>query len=324
MKQALVTGGTGFIGRALAGRLPKAGYSVRVTSRRRPEDVIMPGVEAVQTSFKDDESLEKAVGGCDIIFHLAAAISGYSPSDYEKANTQATARLACACARSNPNLKRFVYVSSLAAGGPSCDPDKPRTEETEDNPVSAYGRTKRGGENELKRLLPGVEKVILRPSIVYGKNDKGISQIAGWVRRGIMLKPGRGEAFFSFIYIDDLVETLLVAAENPGTANKTYYVCEEKSYPWTNFIAETAAAMLVKNPRVLNMPKMPMFCVAGAYEILSKLLGVEPMLNRDKVLEACAGHWIASPKKWMRDTGWTKWTPLPEGLKKTFSLPSQE
>lgn len=319
VKKALVTGGTGFIGRALVKKLASDGYSVRVTTRRAPSAVSLPGAEVARVSFDDPGSLEEAVRGCSVVYHLAAALYGHSREDFVKANVEATSSLAKACARVRTAPARFVYVSSLAAGGPSPDPRRPRTEEDSDNPVSSYGITKLGGERELDKLHPSTERVILRPPIVYGKNDIGFSRLASWVKNGIMIKAGPGETFFSFIFLDDLVEALRIAADNKRIAGGTYYVCEDRTYPWTFFIEQIASAMGRKMPWMLNLSRGKMFFAGHFYEIIARIAGLEPVFNRDKAREACAGHWIASSRKWMTATGWPKWTPLAQGMKSTFS-----
>lgn len=319
MKKALVTGGTGFIGRALVKKLFQAGYSVRVVTRRDPSEVIMPEAEVVRASFNDQESLKRALSGCSVVFHLAAALYAYSKEEYEQANTIATANLARAAIKASPAPKRFVYVSSIAAGGPSPDCKKPRTEDDKENPVSFYGTTKLGGEKELQKLPDGIEKVILRPPIVYGKKDAGLSAIAKWVNRGIMLRAGSGgEIFFSFIFLDDLVETLKIAAESGNMAGKTYYVCDDRIYTWSFYIAQIAKGMNRKMPWMINLSEKKVLFAGHVYEILSRLTGLEPVFNRDKAREACAGHWIASPGKWMADSGWLKWTPIAEGMRRIF------
>jgi len=316
-RKALITGGTGFIGRALAAKLLEKGYAVRILTRGDPSKVSMPGAEGVQASFKDITSLKKAVEGCDVIFHLAAALFAYSYEEFEAANTSATGNLASAC--SNSNTKRFVYVSSLAAGGPSKDPSRPRAEASEDAPVSFYGATKLGGEKELaKKLDPTIEKVILRPPIVYGKNESGFSKISQWVNRGIMINAGSGTTYFSFIFLDDLIDALIIAAENENVAGKTYFVCEDSIYTWDFFINTMAHVMSKKKPVIINLSQTALNIIGMIYEKVCKVFGFPPIFNRDKAKEAYAGHWIASPEKWMTDTGWKKWTPLEEGLKKSF------
>jgi nucleoside-diphosphate-sugar epimerase len=323
MRTALITGGSGFIGRALSNRLVAQGWKVRVTTRKDPAKIkASAGMELVRVDYADKESLRRAVEGCDAVFHLAAAIFACSFGEFETANSTSTANLVAACAQAQKKPECFVYVSSLAAGGPSQNAARPRTEDMTPSPVSDYGKTKLGGEKALGALPPDIRRVVLRPAIVYGKNDSGISKIALWVRRGLMINMCAGEVMFSFTYIDDLVDSLVEAEKTPALSGSEYFICEEKSYPWTTFIATLATAMGKPMPRLLTLSPGPMRAAGVIYQTLASIFGFEPAFNVDKAREACAGHWTASPKKWMQATGRTTWTELDEGVRKTFASPT--
>ena len=144
-KTVLVSGGNGFIGKRLTDALLKEGYHVRIVSRRTPKNKpVNPNVSIVKADYQDCASLQRAMEGCSMVYHLAAAIFGYKYDDFAKANTRATQNMVCA-ANLTPDLERFVYVSSLAASGYAQSPDRPRTEDMEPKPVSDYGITKLGG-----------------------------------------------------------------------------------------------------------------------------------------------------------------------------------
>ena len=254
--------------------------------------------------------------GCQGVFHLAAAIFGFNRSDFERANVTATQNVVAA-ANQTPGLETFVHVSSLAASGYAADLEHPRTEEDAPAPVSDYGRTKLGGELAVHTLKNGIKWTVVRPPIVYGKNDSGVSKIAAWVKRGLMVNTS-GNGYFSFVHVDDLVSALVTAYKRPDTARQTYFVCESAVYSWPDFISRMAAAMRVHKP---FMPKAPVWLMRAAaflYESVARVSGIEPALNYDKVTEAIIpGHWICSNKKWTELTGQT-FTSLDEGLKKSF------
>ncbi|MFA5160759.1 MAG: NAD-dependent epimerase/dehydratase family protein [Elusimicrobiales bacterium] len=315
--KALITGGTGFIGRALAARLLGEGWQARVATRRIPLNPPQ-GVEIAETDYGSVESLAKAVDGCDAVFHLAAAIFACSYAEFEKANAAATANLVAACAKAQKPPECFVYVSSLAAAGPGASATVARTEADPPAPASDYGKTKLAGEAALAALPSAARRVILRPAIVYGKNDSGVSKIARWVRRGLMINMCAGETMFSFTYIDDLVDAITEAQKNPALSGKAYFICEDRTYPWTHFISAMAKAMGARQPFMLTLSPSAMRVAGKIYQTVSPLIGADPVFNTDKAREACAGHWTASPRRWMEDAGRKSWTPLEEGLKKTF------
>lgn len=313
----LITGGNGFIGKKLTDALLLEGYQVRITSRRKPKHPsINPSVKTVQVDYNDPASLRKALKGCIGVFHLAAAIFGFKKEDFEKANVAVTRNLVRAV-NMTPGIKAFVHVSSLAAAGFAADKEGPLTEEAVRVPVSDYGITKLQGEKELLALKPSVKRVVLRPPIVYGKNDSGVSKIAAWVKRGIMVNTS-GNGCFSFVYVDDLVKALVTAFKIPDTNGQTYFIAEDDCYSWDYFISEMANAMGKRKPIMPNAPYWLLRLAAWGYETTAKVFHLEPALNYDKIKEAAIpGHWICSNKKWKKLTG-QHFTPLREGLKKSF------
>lgn len=317
-KTVVITGGTGFIGSALARALLARGYKVRIFTRRMPAAKLTDAEYAV-VSFDDKESLRNAAEGADFIVHLAALLFSRTREGFERVNITGTANLVKAAGSLSKHPAKFIYISSLAAGGPSPSAPTPRDETMADAPISAYGATKLGGEKKIRELPSTIRYTVLRPPIVYGKNEFAVSKIAEWVKKGFMVTAGSSDGAFSFIHVNDLTAAIITAMEEPVTDGQTYYVCENKVYPWRAFIGLLAGAMKVKMPLMLDLPKGPLYAVGLIYEAVSWLIGAEPVLNRDKALEGSAGSWTASPSKWERDTGWKGWTSLEDGIKKTFS-----
>lgn len=315
MKTIAVTGGTGFVGRALSKALLSKGYAVRVITRRRPAETLEGAVYA-EADFSDAASLGRALAGADAAVHLAAALFCRSREDFMRANAAGTANLVSA-AGAQPSLKKLVYVSSLAAGGPS-SADAPRTEAQPEAPTSFYGQSKLEGEKAVKTFTNG-PFVILRPPIIYGRKDSGFSKIAEWVRKGVMVNAGSADGRFSFVYIEDLVRAVIQSLETSGLDGGTFYVCEARSYAWLEFIKLLAAGMGVKMPFMLSLPPWAVYAVGWLYEAVTAVTGAEPVMNRDKAREAAGPNWTASPALWEKTAGWSDWTPLQEGIKKTFN-----
>ncbi len=313
----LVTGGNGFIGRALTETLLREGYQVRILTRRTPTtQPANPSVTLVQADYTQVTSLARALEGCEGVFNLAGTIFGFTYRDFELGNITAVTNLVQAI-KQTPAIKTLVHVSSLAASGYAEDEAHPRTEDMPPQPASDYGRTKLGGEQAIATLPSTVKWTIIRPPIVYGKNDSGVSKIAAWVKRGLMVNTS-GDGLFSFVYVQDLVQALYQAYVRPDTNTQTYFVAEEQVYSWDYFITQMARAMHVRKP---FMPKAPLWLMRGAawiYERCAKLTGTQPALNYDKVAEAVIpGHWICSGAKWRTLTG-QKFTPLQKGLEQSF------
>ena len=313
MKKAVITGGAGFVGRALTDKLLAEGWSARVLSRGpRPAD----GIETVQVDYNDISALSKALAGADTVFHLAAAIFAFNREEFGRANVGVTANLAKAAEAAG--VKNFVYLSSQAAAGPSEYKENPKTESDTPAPVSDYGETKLAAEAVVNNLPADMHKVILRAPVVYGGGDSGVSKIATWVKRGIMANAGSADTFFNFVYIDDLAQALYIAAATPAANGNTYFVCEDAPYSWEYFINTMAAAMGRPKPIIFSLPYFALEIAAFIYESAARITGAQPALNYDKIKEAhIKGHWVCSPKKWTALTG-QKFTPLKEGLEKSF------
>ncbi len=316
-KTVLVTGGNGFIGKKLTDALLQEGYKVKIVSRRAPKNQpVNPDVTIVKADYQDVSSLTKAMQGCSAVYHLAAAIFGFKFQDFEKANTVATQNMVQA-ANQTEGLERFVYVSSLAASGFAPTADQPRTEIDTPKPCSDYGITKLGGEKAVHTLKESISWTIVRPPIVYGKNDSGVSKIASWVRRGLMVNTS-SKGLFSFVYVEDLVKALVMIPHLEATHKETFFICEEATYLWPVFIEKMALAMGVKKPFMPQAPLWVLKLAAGIYSLTARFTGAQPALNYDKVKEAVIdGHWICSSAKW-RELSKQEFTSLDEGLKKSF------
>lgn len=313
----LITGGNGFIGRCLTDKLLREGYQVRVLTRRKPSaQPANPSVVLVQADYEDVASLQQAMQGCEGVFNLAGAIFGFNYQDFARGNVSAIRNVVKA-ANKMDCIKTFVHVSSLAASGFAPDKAHPRKETMRPAPVSDYGRTKLEGEKVVKKLRKDIKWTIIRPPIVYGKNDSGVSKIAAWVKRGFMVNTS-GDGYFSFVYVGDLVEALWQAYGRTDTDREIYFVSEPEVYSWDYFITQMAKAMHTRKPFMPKAPVWLMRTAAWIYEGCAKISSTQPALNYDKVAEAVIpGHWICSGEKWRNLTG-QAFTPLEKGLEQSF------
>ena len=313
----LITGGNGFIGRGLTDKLLQQGYRVRILTRRRVHaQPSNPALSLIQADYHHVESLKNAMQDCEGIFNLAGTIFGTCYQDFEQGNVTAVQNIVAA-ANQTRSVKTFVHVSSLAASGYAKHPRRPRLEFHSPLPVSDYGRTKLLGEKAVRQLSQRIKRTVIRPPIVYGKNDSGVSKIATWVKRGLMVNTS-GNGYFSFVYITDLVEALYTAYLRPDTNRQTYFVAEPNIYTWDYFITHMAKAMHVRKPFMPKAPVWMMRLTAWVYENCAKLTGTQPALNYDKVSEAVIpGHWICSSQKWRALTA-QEFTPLEKGLEQSF------
>ena len=313
--KAVITGGSGFVGKRLAESLTKKGWEVIVFSRQRSKND--GKIKTVKVNYFDIGNLTKKLEGADVVFHLAAVLFANNKQEFEKGNAVLTTNLIEAVKKAK-TVRHFIYQSSLAAAGPSKNIDNLIDETCLCTPVSDYGKTKLMGEVEVKKLPPEITYTILRAPTVYGGAEAGVSKISAWIKRGLMVNPSKKNMYFSFVYVGDLVDALILAATNDKAKNETFFISENAIYTWEDFIGKLALAMGVKKPLVLNLPPMLLKFAGFCYGTIAKITHTVPALNYDKVAEALApGHWACSSKKWVNLTN-QKFLSLDEGLKKTY------
>ena len=324
MARVLVTGGTGFIGRHLVRRLAERGDHVRCLVRdpRRASATAgpdAPAVEYVQGDVTVPDSLDDAVSGMDVVYHLAGATLPVRRSDYMEVNAEGTRRLAEACARrENPPV--FLYVSSLAAAGPAKD-DHPLTEDCPPQPVSEYGRSKLAAEGYLWGLAGKLPITVLRPPSVFGPGDLYTFKLFYLARWGLMFVPGRRVIRLSWIGVADLVEAMLLAAERGrrlGSASAdagVYFVALDERPNVTELMHLLAEIAGRRRLRVLHVPIFLGWLGAYINDLRGRLLGRAYWLNPDKLREAVAGSWICDPNKAERELGFACHIDLASGLR---------
>lgn len=294
----LVTGATGFIGQRLIRHLTDHGHQVTALVRGGR---CIPGVRTAHGDLATGAGLPTAVEGADRVIHLAGVTKALTPHGYAQVNTEGTRRL-CAALASLPQPPRLVYCSSLAAAGPG----RQRREDDPPTPVSAYGRSKLGGEHALCEAADRVPGIIVRPPIVYGPGDREfLPRLVTAVRAGLLPAVGRpGPRHYSLIHVDDLCRALLTAADS-GTPGAVYHVSDGTEHRWDHIGAAVAAALGRRPPRVVHIPIPLAMAVAWA----TQLIGTS-VLNRDKVAEALHPSWTCA-------TGQLRFAPavtLTEGL----------
>lgn len=240
---ALVTGGAGFIGSHLVAGLLARGREVRVlddlSSGRRE---FVPGcgdVELLVGDVRDPDTVRRAVGGVEVVFHQAAlrSVPGSveDPFAYHDVNVTGTMRLLLAAR--DAGVRRLVFASSSAVYGEQSV--MPLHEKLRPQPISPYGASKLIGEHYCANfsLHYGLETVSLRYFNVFGPRQDPNSEYAAVVarfilaaRRGVPLEiHGDGEQTRDFIYVENVVDANLAAAEAPGVAGEVFNIaCGER------------------------------------------------------------------------------------------------
>lgn len=301
--KSLVTGASGFIGRRLARELVRRGDEVaclvRRTSRTAPLRDLP--VELVIGDLGDPGSLDTAVKGRDRVFHLAGVVQAVDDAAFDAANTRGTANLVGACLRAAPNLRRFVFVSSIAAAGPS-RPDRPVVETDAPKPVSAYGRSKLAAERAVRETGAGLPATIVRPPNVLGPGSKELARAIGLLRRRLAPVIGDGRPRTSLVDVDDLVSALILAADHPRAVGETYFVTDGGSYAWPEIMAALAEELGIGRFK-LGIPCRAQLLAAGLAEAACRLTGRPPKLTKEIVRAGRDHFWLYDGSKIGRELG---------------------
>ena len=313
----LVTGAGGFIGRHLARQLAVAGADVvalmRSTSNRG--DLERHGVVFSDGDLRDPESLVRAAADVDVVFHLAGLTRARRRAEFMDVNGEGTARLARAAAESG-RLRRFVYVSSLAAAGPNPDGVVALDESMVARPASDYGASKLAGETRLRETLGDDDWTIVRPPIVYGPGERDLLNVFRLVKRGFSPLAGRHPKSYSFVYVDDLVEATLRLASHAAAAGEVFFTAEPA--PHTDL--ELHRAIEAGVGRKARAPRLPLFVpklLAAAGAVGMRFTGRVPLVNRDRVRELAADRIVCSSDKLRERIGYTCPTALDDGIVQT-------
>ena len=296
--RVLITGGAGFIGSHLALTLQKRAAvrifdNLRTGDRRRLEG---HNVDFVQASVLDTAALRSAMSGADVVFHLAAMVgvqeSMDNPQGCIETNVIGTFNVLKAAAEAG--VRKLVFASSAAIYGD--DPPVPTSETASPSPKSPYAMTKLDGEYLCEMFLreERLKTATLRFFNVFGPGQDPASPYAAaiptFIRRAMCGEEvkifGDGEQTRDFVYVEDIVSSLLFVAENSDLTGA--YNCGYGHQTTINEIAHRIVDLTESDSRLIHLPARP----------------------------GDVRHSCASTEK-LRASGWRTVSGLEEGLRKT-------
>jgi 2'-hydroxyisoflavone reductase len=262
--RSLVIGGTLFIGRALVSKLLARGHQVTVLHRRPAHD-LGPDVRGLQADRNDAAAVASAVQGqeFDYVFD--------NVYDWERGTTgeqvAATARI---FAESSKQLRRYVFVSSVAAYGRGLEAEALREDHdlAPDDHPDIYSRNKAMSERALLRMhrQAGFPAVTLRVPFVYGANNPFYRETWFWERlrdgRPILL-PERGEREMQFVHVDDLAEIQVLCAETDAASGQAFNSAEPAAYTQRQFVEILAAAAGNHAPAIVPVLREKLIAAGG-------------------------------------------------------------
>lgn len=301
-RRALVTGATGFVGRALTAELRGRSTFVRGVARRAVET--SPANELIAADLTGLPADHTLAADIDTIYHLAAKthdMAGAPEAEYWRANVEGTERLLAGA--TNGRVRRVVFVSSVKAmdEGRPFDVD----EEMMPEPSTPYGRSKLAAERLVMQAAAqhGFEAVCLRFPLIYGPGQRGnLERMIDAVRAGRFPPPPANGNRRSMLHVGNAVQALVLAGTHPEAAGRTYIVTDARPYS-TRELYDAIRAGLGKGPSSWSLP-MPVFrLLAAGGDVVGRLAGRRVGFDSD-ALQKLLGSASYSPARITRELGY--------------------
>ncbi|MFO7577803.1 MAG: NAD-dependent epimerase/dehydratase family protein [Pelovirga sp.] len=295
----LVTGGRGFLGGAIVRQLRARGESVRSLARHPCAALATAGVEEFIGDLADPDLVERAVSGCELVYHVAAKAGVWGDeAEFYRTNVEGTRNILAACRARG--VTRLVYTSSPSVVFTGAD--MAGVNESVPYPRhyhASYPRTKALAEQlVLAASSPQLATVALRPHLIWGPGDNHlVPRILDRGRKGQLRRVGSGDNLVDTLYIDNAVHAHLQAAAvlAPGSAvaGKAYFIANGEPLPLWELIDRILAAGDL--PPVTRSISPALAYAAGAllegvYRTL-RLAG-EPRMTRFVARELATAHWF--------------------------------
>jgi len=315
--KVVLTGASGFIGSRLRDALLATGNDV--VALVRPSSPPAQRGRSAPVDYGDEASLRAVFERerPDYVFHVAGATKGVSAEDFARGNVLPTKSLVRALKATQTQLERFVLVSSSTASGPS-NAGQPLREEDPARPVELYGQSKLEAERVLAREGEGLPWTIVRPSGVYGPADVDTFVLFRSARSGINLFYGNQDKRASMVYVDDLVDALVLAAQSPRTRGESYFICDGVSYTWRDIQAHIVAAV-GKRTLDLNLPAWTVQVAARLGELATALDQKPRLLNRQKALMDAQSAWLCTHEKARAHFAYAPRVEMAEGTRRAYA-----
>ena len=316
--RVLVTGGTGFTGKALVRRLIDEGHQVVALDYKeglKTEELKEWGAEVVIGSVTDKNVVKSCMDGIEVVHHLAAAFRELNVPDsyYEEVNVGGTKNvLEVAFER---KVSKFIYCSTCGVHGNIDNP--PGGEDAPIQPADYYQRTKYEAEPIVNEYFEkGMKTVIFRPAAIYGPGDpERFFMIFKRVATGTFPMFGSGKTLYHPLYIDNLLDAFMLAMEEGKGDGQVYLIADEEFIEIEKLVRKVAEALDV-DVRMPHYPLAPVIIAGHICEKVCKPFGITPPIFPRRV------DWYRQNRafkidKAKRDLGYRPKIAIDEGLRRT-------
>ena len=312
-----VTGGCGFTGAALTQRLLDDGHEVSVIDKQPgliDDKLKQKGAQIIHASITDRAEVAKAVDDCEVVQHLAAAFREIGVPDqlYYDVNVEGTIIVIEEAIKAG--VQKMVYCSTQGVHGHIESP--PGDESCPIAPADYYQQTKYEGEVALQEYAGKIEYTILRPTEIYGPGDPGrFVMMYRRAKKGTFPMFGRGATYYHPVYIDNLVDALVIA-QSPGIGvGEAYIIGDEEFFAIEDLVKRVGKSINI-DVSVPHFPILPLIIAGHICEKLCKPFGINPPIFPRRV------DWFRQVRsfkidKAKKELGYQPKIGIEEGLKRT-------
>lgn len=272
-------------------------------------------VEIVPADFFNPSDLLSHLKDVDYVVHIAGVSRAKRNSDFFRGNVETTANLLEAASHF-PSIKKFCFISSLTAVGPS-ENGVPLDEHAACRPVTTYGQSKLEAEKACHRFSGRIPIVILRPPAVYGPRDRDILHMFRWVRLGLVPILGPIQKTLSLLYVTELARAIVLATRSDRSDGQTYFVGDPDEYQYLDLVS-ISASLLGRRTISFPIPEFLLYPIAGATQAVSMFLRKPSVVNIEKIRDLVSPHWVCNPGKIKKQLGFSTEIRAEEGLRRTL------
>ncbi|MEB0013783.1 SDR family oxidoreductase [Glaciimonas sp. Gout2] len=265
----LLTGASGFVGRALSLRLIELGVKL-ICAVREPFSLPDAQMEVI-LDINEKTDWSRCLAGIDTVIHVAARVhvmqevSGDPLAEFRRVNGAGTLNLAKQAVESG--VKRFIFLSSIKVNGEETIDGVKLTEKDIPNPQDAYGVSKYEAELGLFQIAKdtGLEVIIIRPPLVYGPDVKAnFASMLRWVHSRVPLPFGAVKNKRSFVYLGNLISLIICCIEHPDAANEIFFVSDGDDLSISELLNACAKA-LGKRSLLFSVPPVVLMLLASMF-----------------------------------------------------------
>jgi nucleoside-diphosphate-sugar epimerase len=319
----LVTGAGGFIGSHLVERLARDGVCVRALARPSSSGLGLLknlDVEIVYGDLSNPESVRAAVEGVETVYHAGSAIRG-NWEIFQRSSVVGTQNVIYAARQAD--VKRVVYFSSLAVYSRAGVPHGTRIAEdwpyaSQAEQASPYSRAKIETEKMMLNARTDLPVTIVRPGLVIGPRGPLFSPHMGYqLKDNVFIVVGSGETLLPLVYIENLIDGLLLCAAKTTAIGKIYNFVDDESVSvlayLNRFIEETKLPC-----RIIRVPYALPYCAHGAYELGAALGFLQKGVTSRVQLDVKHRSLYYDCERAKRELGWSSAVSIDEALGRTF------